>query len=231
MVELQFDCFCHLYVFGHQVFEEFEEAGILFQPTYKYAPGMTVFETRAGKKLRVPAWCDRVLWRASDVMSGAVSLHKYVSIQHMCASDHKPVAAAFSVDCVKIDPQRELEVFEEEMENQDRCLNDSIPRLHISTTALEFQHHGNSTGSSGSGLESADRTQTLYITNVGKVDAIWRILPRHSNEITSTADIQLQAQTKTAVQYCSWLELDVDSGVLCTNEVRRISCCMLVPRC
>jgi hypothetical protein len=93
-------------------------------------------------------------------MADAVTQLKYVSIQHMCSSDHKPVSALFTVDCMRIDPQKELEVlcsvslswqlcfdavascrhqvFEEEMEKQDRCLNDSIPKLRLSSTAIDF---------------------------------------------------------------------------------------------
>jgi hypothetical protein len=42
-----------------EVFEKFKEGPITFAPTYKYAPGSTHFESRGGKKIRVPAWCDR----------------------------------------------------------------------------------------------------------------------------------------------------------------------------
>jgi hypothetical protein len=45
------------------VFQGFEEALLTFPPTYKFQAGTDVYETRPEKKLRPPAWCDRILWR------------------------------------------------------------------------------------------------------------------------------------------------------------------------
>jgi len=50
------------------LFQNFCEAEITFPPTYKYEPGTTQYDAREGKKLRSPAWCDRILFYArSDV--------------------------------------------------------------------------------------------------------------------------------------------------------------------
>jgi phosphatidylinositol-bisphosphatase len=50
------------------LFQNFCEAEITFPPTYKYEPGTTQYDSREGKKLRSPAWCDRILFYArSDV--------------------------------------------------------------------------------------------------------------------------------------------------------------------
>jgi len=49
-----------------RVFEAFEEGPLNFVPTYKYQPGTDVFEQRPDKKLRAPAWCDRILWLAQE---------------------------------------------------------------------------------------------------------------------------------------------------------------------
>ena len=52
------------------VFEHgFIEAPLTFAPTYKYATGSKFYDfelpeaEQAGRKIRCPAWCDRVLWR------------------------------------------------------------------------------------------------------------------------------------------------------------------------
>jgi phosphatidylinositol-bisphosphatase len=50
--------------FGMNVFEGFMEGELNFAPTYKYQPGTNEYDQRPDKKVRCPAWCDRVLWRS-----------------------------------------------------------------------------------------------------------------------------------------------------------------------
>ena len=47
------------------------------------------------EKGRVPAWCDRVLWRTKTAFD--VQLIDYISHPKMLISDHKPVSALFDV--------------------------------------------------------------------------------------------------------------------------------------
>ena len=44
----------------------FCEGPIDFYPTYKYTPGSTEYQGLEGKKLRAPAWCDRILFRSTE---------------------------------------------------------------------------------------------------------------------------------------------------------------------
>lgn len=54
--------------FGMNVFEGFLEGEIDFAPTYKYQPGTNEYDQRPDKKVRCPAWCDRVLWRSKSAL-------------------------------------------------------------------------------------------------------------------------------------------------------------------
>lgn len=45
------------------VFHHFHEGLINFSPTYQYIPGTDSYDRRKDKKMRCPAWCDRILWR------------------------------------------------------------------------------------------------------------------------------------------------------------------------
>ena len=70
----------------------FREAPITFAPTYKYDRRSDEYDS--SEKSRVPAWCDRVLWR---------SLHpervEQVHYRRWEAnvSDHRPISAAFRI--------------------------------------------------------------------------------------------------------------------------------------
>ena len=100
-------------------FHGFEEGDTCFKPTYKYIPGERGYDRRPEKKLRLPAWCDRVLWKvgggssASGVRKvggsgddfgrsegasggGAVQLSQYGRSEQV-TSDHKPVYATLLV--------------------------------------------------------------------------------------------------------------------------------------
>lgn len=93
------------------VFNEFSEAPLTFPPTYKFEPGTFKYDTRAEKKLRAPAWCDRILWKTSHLIDPA-------SIENICyfsapmlLSDHIPVGALFNCQCRKIDIAKEKSAY------------------------------------------------------------------------------------------------------------------------
>ena len=100
------------------VFQGFEEGDCgLFKPSYKFEPGKfepfkvivhlyrtgtDLYEQRPEKKVRAPAWCDRVLWRCRSQVAKefAIELLEYDRIDALRMSDHKPVRAAFRI-CIK----------------------------------------------------------------------------------------------------------------------------------
>ena len=75
----------------------FSEGAIAFGPTYKLDVGSDAFDS--SDKRRVPAWTDRVLWRAAATAPpDAVALLAYTSLPGAPrASDHVPVLAVFDV--------------------------------------------------------------------------------------------------------------------------------------
>ncbi|KAH8917200.1 DNase I-like protein [Atractiella rhizophila] len=79
----------------------FKEAPISFLPTYKYDPGTDNYDS--SPKLRIPAWCDRILWRADR--HEKVKNLKYER-HEVDISDHRPVSGLFEVQIKSIIPER-----------------------------------------------------------------------------------------------------------------------------
>lgn len=83
-----------------KVFVGWQEAPINFAPTYKYDSNSTQYDT--GSKVcsqekiiiiqrRCPAWCDRIMWKSN------YATNKTYERFELLSSDHRPVAAKFTV--------------------------------------------------------------------------------------------------------------------------------------
>jgi endonuclease/exonuclease/phosphatase family metal-dependent hydrolase len=86
----------------------FNEQPITFAPTYKYDRNTDDYDS--SEKRRVPAWCDRVLWRArvEDRVRGVWYRRHEIRV-----SDHRPVSAAFDVGVKRVQEERRAEVRKE----------------------------------------------------------------------------------------------------------------------
>jgi inositol polyphosphate 5-phosphatase INPP5B/F len=118
------------------VFQDFKEGLITFPPTYKFQPGVGTYDKRPEKKIRAPAWCDRVLWRPNTALDDATLL--YYKSAELLPSDHKPVVALFSCNIRKIVKDKETAVFQDLMRELDKHENDSIPRVSVEGSAVNF---------------------------------------------------------------------------------------------
>ena len=78
------------------VLKGFEEGALSFPPTYKFQAGTSVYEKRPEKKLRAPAWCDRILYLPSPASKLEPLIYTALSVQP--TSDHRPVALSVRVE-------------------------------------------------------------------------------------------------------------------------------------
>lgn len=77
-----------------RVFAGFVEGAITFPPTFKVVRGRPYATYQA---LRVPSYCDRILWHSLPLHRNHVKLREYNSVASIDTSDHKPVYASFDV--------------------------------------------------------------------------------------------------------------------------------------
>ena len=148
-----------------RVFHDFEEGKLEFKPTYKYQPGTDMYEQRPDKKLRAPAWCDRILWLAQE--PGHVAQLNYLRSELNC-SDHKPVMSTFLVTVKDVVLAKREGVYREVMQMLDTYENNSLPMVSLDKLNLDF------------GLIRYDQRVTLpiAITNTGEVVAQFRLAPK-----------------------------------------------------
>ncbi|CAH8308971.1 unnamed protein product [Eruca vesicaria subsp. sativa] len=96
-----------------KVFQGMREALITFPPTYKFErnrPGLGGYDS--GEKKRIPAWCDRVIYRdtqsspfsQSSLQCPVVSsVIMYEACMYVTESDHKPVRCKFHATIAHVD--------------------------------------------------------------------------------------------------------------------------------
>lgn len=76
----------------------FMEPPITFAPTYKYNRFSDEYDN--SEKKRIPAWCDRILYRCRDPQRVEVLHYRRYEVN---ISDHRPVSAGLAVRVKRVD--------------------------------------------------------------------------------------------------------------------------------
>eukprot|EP01127_Copromyxa_protea_P016406 TRINITY_DN4870_c0_g1_i2.p1 TRINITY_DN4870_c0_g1~~TRINITY_DN4870_c0_g1_i2.p1 ORF type:complete len:673 (-),score=67.40 TRINITY_DN4870_c0_g1_i2:37-2055(-) len=88
-----------LQIQSRTAFYEFNEMPINFFPTYRLLRNTWTDKNErvySPEKLRIPSWCDRVLWKSFPCSN--IEPETYSSVPDLDTSDHCPVYATFQVD-------------------------------------------------------------------------------------------------------------------------------------
>ncbi|KAJ3339075.1 inositol polyphosphate 5-phosphatase [Gonapodya sp. JEL0774] len=106
-------------MYQKRVFRGYTEGDITFKPTYKYNNGTDTYDT--SEKNRIPAWCDRILYRPKE----RLQLYEYTTAD-IFTSDHRPVKALFRAKVTIVD-RKKLKAIEAEARSQTRGVVKSTP--------------------------------------------------------------------------------------------------------
>lgn len=123
------------------------------------------------EKRRIPAWCDRILWRTLDKHTKVRTI-VYASIESISFSDHKPVVAHFHLTVKTVDQKRKAAVYEEVLRESDKKTNELLPQITLSNTEFNF----------GNVYYKQPSVLILTIKNTGKTATRFIFRPTHQSE-------------------------------------------------
>lgn len=154
-------------------FTGFDEAPIAWAPTYKYDPGVDQYDTSELK--RIPAWTDRIVWRAQDATAIQNMLYTRVEIVW---SDHRPVKGLYRL-AVKTTDRNKYRVIKDELykvakhmdkaevENQIRAMRDRRgapnPRASMAISTPSGPMGGFSSDASSSNVMTASSSAPVAV--------------------------------------------------------------------
>lgn len=209
------------------VFGEFLEGEITFDPTYKYDLFSDDYDT--SEKQRAPAWTDRVLWRRrkalaeGDFAASAWNPGKLIHYgrSELKQSDHRPVIAIIDAEIMEIDQQRRRAVFEQVI--RDLGPPDSTIVVHV----LE----SSATGDEDGPTIYDENVMSALITELSKMGEVTLVRYVEDTMWVTFRDGEsaLNASSKKSIQVCGldlilelkskdWQHL-VDSEIeLCTTN-------------
>lgn len=205
------------------VFQGMREAVITFAPTYKFdkhVAGLSGYDS--GEKRRIPAWCDRILYRDSRWTLGSEcslecpvvsSVSKYESCMDVTDSDHKPVICIFSVEIAHIDESVRRQEFGDIMRSNEevRCMLEQlckVPETIVSTNNVILQNQD---------------TSILRITNkCTESNALFEIICQGESTIKDDGQAS-DHSPRGSFGFPRWLQVTPAAGIIKPDHVAEVS--------
>ncbi|XP_073316420.1 type II inositol polyphosphate 5-phosphatase 15-like isoform X1 [Primulina huaijiensis] len=205
------------------VFQGMREGYIGFPPSYKFEkhqPGLAGYDS--GEKKRIPAWCDRILYRDNrSALASTCSLDcpvvssivQYEACMDVTDSDHKPVRCILSVEIARVDELVRRQVFGEIIRSNEKIKRfrdelSKVPETIVSTNNIILQNQDPS---------------ILRITNKSKMN---RALFEMCCEGLATIKEDGQASNhcpRGGFGFPQWLQVNPAAGIIEPDHIAEIS--------
>ncbi|WOH12525.1 hypothetical protein DCAR_0832030 [Daucus carota subsp. sativus] len=202
-----------------KVFQGMREAIVTFTPTYKFdrgKPGLGGYDS--GEKKRIPAWCDRILYR--DNRSSPAhecnlecpvvgSILQYDSCMEVLESDHKPVRCKLNVEIANVDRSVRREELGKILKSNKvkNCVHNElhfVPKTDVNTNRVVLQNQ---------------ETRSFKIINKSAIDiAIFQIICE-GQAIIEDNNQDLVFSPRSDFGFPRWLEVIPASGVIGADQV------------
>ncbi|XP_031129237.1 type I inositol polyphosphate 5-phosphatase 12-like [Ipomoea triloba] len=197
-----------------KVFQGMREAIIRFPPTYKFErgkPGLGGYDS--GEKKRIPAWCDRVLYRDNRASPSTIcslecpvvaSILQYEAIMDVIESDHKPVRCKLNVEIAHVNRSTRRQEFGKIFQQNDK-IREALQELHcvpditFNTDKIVLQNQ---------------ESYNLKITNrSGKDKAFYEIICKGQSTVMED-EKQLDYRSRGSLGFPRWLEVTPAVGMI-----------------
>lgn len=205
------------------VFQGMREGFIRFPPTYKFQrhqPGLAGYDS--GEKKRIPAWCDRIVYRDSRSETirecslecpVVAAITSYEACMDVTDSDHKPVNCTFSVDLARVNELIRRQEYGKIIESNEKlhCLfqeSHRVPDTIISTNNIILEN---------------EETVVLRITNnCGSKKSAFEILCE--GQSTSKQDgTKTDFIPRASFGLPHWLEVQPSIGLIEPGETMEVN--------
>ncbi|KAL9656618.1 hypothetical protein ABK040_002890 [Willaertia magna] len=163
---------------ANNVFVDFIEGEINFDPTYKFDAGTDTYDT--SEKGRVPSYTDRILWKENkknNITQKFYTMHKEYKM-----SDHKPVISSFEVGVKKIVEEKYRKCYHDIIKMLDKLENDMLPEVSITGQSINFVNV----------KYNEPMTQSMVLKNTGQVVCEYTFVPKPHETLPSKPYITIE---------------------------------------
>ncbi|KAK4489078.1 hypothetical protein RD792_004872 [Penstemon davidsonii] len=206
-----------------KVFQGMREAIIRFPPTYKFErgkPGLGGYDS--GEKKRIPAWCDRILYRDNRTTSNedcslecpvVASILQYEARMEVTESDHKPVRCKLNLDIARVDRSVRRREFGKILKSNEIIRSNLealrfVPETSVSTNKIVLQNQ--------------DKFNLKITNRSGGETAFFQIISEGQSTIEPD-EVSPDYRPRGSHGFPRWLEVIPAAGIIKPDHVADIS--------
>ncbi|XP_015947171.1 type I inositol polyphosphate 5-phosphatase 12 isoform X1 [Arachis duranensis] len=205
-----------------KVFQGMREGIIKFPPTYKFErhqPGLGGYDS--GEKKRIPAWCDRIIYRDTRSSTQAEcnldcpvvsSILLYDAVMDVTDSDHKPVRCKINVRISHADRSTRRKEFGDIMTSNEKVRSMLEELCHVPETIITPDKIT---------LQNLDTSSLLIVNKSTKDNVVYKIICEGQSVVKNEGEPHFVA--KGDFGFPRWLEVTPPAGIIKPEQSVEVS--------